>query len=1332
MTTVPRRLPLILLLVAFCLGAAASEIALRAAADPARLEDPVALEGLEDPLFAQRAWRAYLAGEKPEVLLERVRDRLPTADDESTAALAELAGLIHQGRGEFGEAFAAFAVYLRSAPGRDENPLYLERLHLLAGEFPGGWTRLEGVCGELYADPRQSAELRARAGELLLETARRAGEARRASELADELGYLSDLLFLGPFDNENQAGFEAVYGPEVDGRVDPAARYQGKRSEVGWRGLPRPEFELAEGSLAPRYGPLRLSAISYPNSQVCGYLAGWLRVDERREVFVRLGAIGAYKLWIDGAEVAAADLYRSRCHPDTATVGVVLEPGWHEVLVKTCCDVGGWEVRLRLTDTAGEPLHLEHRARPPAGWRRGDAPEFSAPPADHYTRLEELAENGNPLALYYLGHLEVVQRRHDNDEHYPRDLFKQAVDGFAAAGANWAPALYEYGLYEIDFNLAREAYLSALEADPAHVESYIALCDLYDTLQRPDEVLDYAARGLEYNPVCLQLLLYRERQLAAKEYQLERTAVLDELLELHPDYVPALEDRAALYAGRAGVEERTAVYRRLLAGNAYDDGGLSGLYRLLVKIGRLDEACSLLADSRPLQPLELWPLRYRAEDLADHGRYAEAAGIYARALELRPDDAELLARRGACLWELERRDEALALWDRALEIQPNLTWVADYRRTLEQGPAVEQFDDPFAYDVYELIDAWEEQDPEAAAEYLLDQEVIKVNSDGTSSRVVHRVIKLKRPEALQDFGYGYFTYIPDEETYEVRHMRVIRGDGTELEATDFGEYSRSDVESRMYHDEYTRYAPLPGIEVGAVIDIEYRIDQVGENIYQGNFSDIFVFGNYEPTMLSEYIVLTPADYPLYSHLQNGAGVEILDGADAAADQRVIRRRAEKLPRIKNEPYAPPLAELLPLNVVSNFNSWSELGRWWWRLSAETLEPDAAVRGLAAELTADAETPFAKLTAIYDYVTSEIRYVAILLGIGGWKPLDNERCLNAGYGDCKATAALMISLLDAVGIEAYPVFVRTQGLGRLDWEQPAIGLFNHMICSVPFQDGIGPEQLRTRMSDELVAALDGRLFLDGIAEYHAWWELPQMDQGCEVYVCDEDGGYFAEIPLYPPEDNFLISRTRLELDETGTAVGHRELEYGANHSSQRRRDYQQPERQQTNLESYWNQRYPGAEISEINLSDMDDLSTNVEFAYDLRLPGLARVDDGALSFASHLHLDKLAQVYGSLSERRYPLRLDKRWRQTTTVEFLPPDGYNPAGLPDDVHLEITGDDGAIAAAFDCTYEFTDGVLRVTDRLVIDDPSFDPAAYQELRAFLAAYDRAQLQVLTVVED
>lgn len=1359
--------------------AGASAVALEAAGVYPSLDGPPTLDASKPAdEYAFAAWCDYLGGTDTRELLARLDAGPSPVEGEAACALFELRGLLHQGLGEYAEAFRNLARLIELQPDRPESLVYLRRLAETAGEFPGGEAELETLCRALADGPSADPALRTGARTVLIDINRAAGcpdGAVEATRLTHDMGYLRFFSYLGPFDNTGEAGLDTPYGPESDGRVDLGARYPGKRVELGWRDFPQPAFALAldpglppgwgDGeSFRPFYGPLQLSAITRPNNQVCGYLATWVRIAERAEVVLNVGAVGAFRLWVDGAEVLSFEGYRSWAHPDTDRVGVVLEPGWHEILMKTCCDAGGWEVWLRTTDRAGDPLPLEHRASPPSGWRRvSPGPETFAPAPDDYARLQELADGDNVLALYYLGHLEAQERRADQDSHLHRELFSRAVTlsrAFPGAGGRenlpWAPAACSYAQAEDSFNPAKLAWLEALEADPHHVESCIGLADAYSGLGRPEEGFAYAERGLRENPACLQLLGFEAQELGYREYQLERKRTLDKMAELYPDYGPLLEELAAYSQNRLGVDERVTLYTRMLDRNAADESALGRLSDLLVSAGRaevrptrLAEAAeALLEGARPLLPYSLWLYQNQAQLFFDGGEYASAARILQEALAICPEEAELLALKACADYEIEApagdTSNSEEEWARALAIQPNLTWVTDYTRTLAAAVATsetaeaqltgdgEPFDEPYAYDAYPLADAYRALDPDASAEVLLDQQIVKVNADGTASRVVHRVIMLKTEDALEDFGWGYFTYVPGSQTYEVRHMRVIRGDGTELEASDWQEYSESDPEARMYSGSVTRYAPLPGLEPGAVIDIEYQIDDVGENIYQGHFSETFVFGNYQPTHISEFVVLAPKAL-LYHHGWNSAPEPEVEDF---RQERVWRWTLTDIPRIVEEASAVPLIEVLPFTVVSSFDGWRALGRWWWQLSKDTLDASPQIRELADSIVAEAGagTTFEKIKAIYDYVTRKLRYVAILLGIGGWRPIEPESTVHTGYGDCKASAALMVSLYRALGIEAYPVLVRTRDRGAIKWDQAALELFNHMICAVPFQEGFDLEDVRTKLTlsaDELGEPFGSILFLDGTTDFNTWWELPSADQGVEAYVCTPDGGYFAKTPLYSADDNFIFSRTRFVLAPSGDAVGHRELDYGAKLSPERRADNQQVEMQETDLEVYWNRRYPGTDVYAVDISDVTDTDNNVHYAYDLRVPGLARRSGDTLVFATHVHQDLLAQRFGSLTQRTLPLRFDYRWLQNTRTVYVLPPGYRPLSLPEPQSLILTTGDGTPLASMYVTYDYADGevqpTLTVTDELRIDAGEVSVEDYPAFRSFLAAYERVQSQVV-----
>src|SRR5256885_1816734 len=83
------------------------------------------------------------------------------------------------------------------------------------------------------------------------------------------------------------------------------------------------------------------------------------------------------------------------------------------------------------------------------------------------------------------------------------------------------------------------------------------------------------------------------------------------------------------------------------------------------------------------------------------------------------------------------------------------------------------------------------------------------------------------------------------------------------------------------------------------------------------------------------------------------------------------------------------------------------------LAKDRNKPDPAITAKAQELV-QGKTGFRdRVDAIASFVQSDIRYVAIEIGIGGNQPHAAADTFKARYGDCKDKATLLSSMLNAV-------------------------------------------------------------------------------------------------------------------------------------------------------------------------------------------------------------------------------------------------------------------------------------------------------------------------------
>lgn len=137
-------------------------------------------------------------------------------------------------------------------------------------------------------------------------------------------------------------------------------------------------------------------------------------------------------------------------------------------------------------------------------------------------------------------------------------------------------------------------------------------------------------------------------------------------------------------------------------------------------------------------------------------------------------------------------------------------------------------------------------------------------------------------------------------------------------------------------------------------------------------------------------------------------------------------------------------------MVSTTPGWAEIAAW----AEPFYEPQVTdqVAGIAAEIRAAHGSREAQIAAALRYVQREIRYFALLLGDGGYQPLSPDETLSLMEGDCKAKALLLISILDALGVEADAAMVNPMVGRGIDRLPASVYAFNHVIVTLE-HDGL---------------------------------------------------------------------------------------------------------------------------------------------------------------------------------------------------------------------------------------------------------------------------------------
>ncbi len=205
-------------------------------------------------------------------------------------------------------------------------------------------------------------------------------------------------------------------------------------------------------------------------------------------------------------------------------------------------------------------------------------------------------------------------------------------------------------------------------------------------------------------------------------------------------------------------------------------------------------------------------------------------------------------------------------------------------------------------------------------------------------------------------------------------------------------------------------------------------------------------------------------------------------------------------------------------------TWAGVGRWYAGLLETLPRAEPAVRERARALAVeDRRETLEALTAM---VQREVRYVAVEVGIGGYRPSPPAETFERRWGDCKDKALLLIDLLAEVGIPAHPALVMLADGDRVDAEFPAPGQFNHLIVAVP------AAAVAASPTD---AVAGGYLFVDPTQSAGgARWLGPGV-QGHHALVVVPGGGELVRLPVIAGgEGTDLV--VNLHVDSDGGARG----------------------------------------------------------------------------------------------------------------------------------------------------------------------------------------------------
>jgi transglutaminase-like putative cysteine protease len=146
------------------------------------------------------------------------------------------------------------------------------------------------------------------------------------------------------------------------------------------------------------------------------------------------------------------------------------------------------------------------------------------------------------------------------------------------------------------------------------------------------------------------------------------------------------------------------------------------------------------------------------------------------------------------------------------------------------------------------------------------------------------------------------------------------------------------------------------------------------------------------------------------------------------------------------PIGTPARYQQQLVQVTGWTSWAAITEGLKPLfdRARQLPQDSSVRAEIARIAAQSTDPKKRMLAALRMTQENVRYVALLLGEGAYSPSSATETWERRFGDCKGKTALLLSLLDGLGIKAEPILVSSSFNEVVGERLPSLAIFDHVI------------------------------------------------------------------------------------------------------------------------------------------------------------------------------------------------------------------------------------------------------------------------------------------------
>jgi hypothetical protein len=387
--------------------------------------------------------------------------------------------------------------------------------------------------------------------------------------------------------------------------------------------------------------------------------------------------------------------------------------------------------------------------------------------------------------------------------------------------------------------------------------------------------------------------------------------------------------------------------------------------------------------------------------------------------------------------------------------------------------------------------------------------VVHLDEQGQAHYTGYR-IKILHSNALPAGNLG-ISWNPASGAPVVHSIKIHR-DGEVidvLKSTSFEILRREDqLEAAMLDGALTAVARVADLRVGDELEFAHTVrhnDPTSGNVDAGL---LFLAGTTAPGRFRLALNWIDGQQPR---------VKMTDDmkALAQASQQALDFRFDNPKNLTPAKDAPPRYNWARVVEFTDYSDWTSISKRFAPLysKAASLPATSPLKREASRIAESHKTQLERASAALKLVQQDVRYIYVGLDGGNLKPASAEETWQRRYGDCKGKTALLLALLNELGIEAQPVLANNNGIDDgLDERLPNPAIFDHVLVRANiegksyFLDGTMPPVARPSVDPILPYRWVLPLTSEGSSIERLEWQPPTAPDEITLFEIDARAGF----------------------------------------------------------------------------------------------------------------------------------------------------------------------------------------------------------------------------------